>query len=147
LVVLGDIQTTVPNGAAADYKAKELLQIDAILINGSGATGALSADSVHLNAYFGDVTGNGVINGLDTLTANSVATGTASGFAAYRLVDPALVGDVAGDFSVDGGDVSALDAFVALLAPPQIPVPPTGLAVTSPHAADPSLRNRPRRHP
>ncbi len=55
-----------------------------------------------------------------------------------RELDPAIVGDVAGDLNVDAGNVSTLDAFVAQLHPAQIPVPP-GVKVTSPIAADPTL--------
>src|SRR5207302_10298529 len=119
-----------PNAGANNYNATQLLQPDAIVINGSSATPAVSAGGVHLNAYFGDVTGEGLINGSDTLASNSVATGAAAGFANYPLLDPALVGDVAGDFSVDGGDVSGVDAYVALLQPPQIPT--IGTPVTVP---------------
>src|SRR5205807_1223484 len=46
------------------------------------------------------------------------------------------------DHSVDGGDVSTIDSFVALLAPPQIPAPPSGLSYVSPNAADPTLSLR-----
>ena len=128
------IQGTVPNGAAGNYKAKELLKIDAIVINSGKVTGAVSASGVHINAYFGDVSGDGIIDGSDTLAANSVAAGAASGFGAFPLLDPAVVGDIAIDYSVDGGDVSAIDSFVALLAPAQIPVPPH-LTITANGAA------------
>src|SRR4029077_6843000 len=67
-IVLGDIVATVPNSAASNYKAKELLQLSTIVINNGAITGAVSADSVHVNAYFGDVTGNGTIDGLDVAT-------------------------------------------------------------------------------
>ena len=94
--------------------------------------------------------GDKVIDGLDKLAANAVATGAATGFSAYTLSDPVIVGDVAGDLSVDAGDVSTLDAFVAQLAPAQIPLPPTQLpagnpnfinknTLSSPNAADPIL--------
>src|SRR5437660_11368015 len=107
--------------------AKDFLQLLSIQINGGAVTGTVSANAIHVNAYLGDVTGNGKIDGSDTLAANSVATGAASGFIAYPQLDPVLVGDPAGDYSVDGGDVSAIDAYVALLAPPQIPMPPKNL--------------------
>src|SRR5207248_5771379 len=129
------------SSAANMYKAKELLNLSSILVNGAAFTG-VSANGVHINAYLGDVTGNGKIDGSDTLTANSVATGAASGFAAYQQLDPVLVGDPKVDNSVDGGDVSAIDSFVALLAPAQIPTPPSGLSYISPNAADPTLSLR-----
>jgi hypothetical protein len=132
-VVLGDIRATVPSAAAGSYKATQLLTIGAITINGNGASGAVSANGVHVNVYLGDVTGNGAIDGADTLVANSVATGAASGFGAYPRIDPVLAGDPKSDNSVDGLDVSTIDSFVALLAPKEIPAPPGGLSFVSPN--------------
>ncbi len=153
-LVLGDITAVVPSGPGAAalsmYQVKELLQLGNIVINGNANTGAVSANAVHVNAYFGDVNGDKVINGLDTLTANMVAQGHAAGFSAYSQVDPVIIGDVAGDNSIDAGDVTTIDSFVAMLHPLQIPMPPTQLLTTdpkyvnpgsihSPNAADPTL--------
>jgi N-acetylneuraminic acid mutarotase len=128
-VVLGDMIATVPNSAAANYKAKELLTLTSITVNGSAFTG-VAASAVHVNAYFGDVTGNGSIDALDVAFANSVAQGNATGFGAYPLLDPAIIGDVAGDISVDAGDVSTLAAYVSQLPTLKIPAIPTGLTIT-----------------
>jgi hypothetical protein len=137
-IVLGDIQANVPDSAAASYKAKELLQLSNIVINNGGVSGAVGTNAIHVNAYFGDVTGNGTIDGLDVATANTVARGTATGFAAYQLLDPAIVGDVANDISVDAGDVSDLAALTVHLPTPVIPAIPTGLTIM-PVGADPTL--------
>jgi hypothetical protein len=136
-VVLGDIVATVPNTAAANYKAKELLGLGGISINQGAATGVAAA-GVHVNAYFGDVTGNGSIDGLDVATAGTVAQGSATGFAAFGLLDPAIVGDVAQDFSVDAGDVSDIAAVTVHIPTPVVPTIPTGLTIT-PIGADPTL--------
>ncbi len=153
-LVLGDITAVVPSspGAAAlsMYQIKELLQLGNIAINGNANTGAVSANGVHVDAYFGDVNGDKVIDGLDTLTANMAAQGQAAGFSAYAQLDPVIIGDVAGDNSIDAGDVATIDSFVAMLHPLQIPLPPTQLPSTdanyvnpssihSPNAADPAL--------
>ncbi len=153
-IVLGDIAAVVPSTSGAValglYQAKELLQLGNIAINGNGNTGALGTFSVHVNAYFGDVNGDKVVDGIDKLTANAVATGAATGFGAFGLLDPAIVGDVAGDFSVDAGDVSTIDAYVAQLTPAQIPLAATQLLpgslsyvnpanIHSPNAVDPTL--------
>jgi N-acetylneuraminic acid mutarotase len=137
-VVLGDLVAAVPTSAAGSYKAKELLGLGAIVINNGGVTGAVAAAGVHVNAYLGDVTGNGTIDGLDVATALTVAQGASSGFAAYRLLDPAVVGDVANDFSVDAGSVSTLAGFVSRLPTPVIPALPTGLTI-APAGPDPTL--------
>jgi N-acetylneuraminic acid mutarotase len=136
-VVLGDIIATVPNTAAASYKAKELLTLTSITVNGNAFTG-VATSAIHANAYFGDVTGNGSIDALDVAFANNVAQGNATGFGAYTLLDPAIIGDVAGDISVDAGDVSTLAAYVSQLPTPRIPAIPTGLTIT-PTGPDPTL--------
>jgi autotransporter-associated beta strand protein len=138
VVVLGDITAIVPATAAGDYKAKELLQLSAITINHGAVPGAVSANGVHVNAYFGDVTGNGTIDALDVATASNVAQGKDTGLAAYPLLDPAIVGDVAADFSIDAGDSSTLAAFVSRLPSAQIPAIPSGLTIT-PGGPDPTL--------
>ena len=154
-LVFGDITAVVPSNAGAAalslYQVKELLQLGNIVINGNDASGgAVSANGVHVNAYFGDVNGDKVISGLDTLTANTVAQGQAAGFSAFSQLDPVIIGDVAGDYSVDAADVGTIDSFVAMLHPLQIPMPPTQLLPTdpnyvnpnsihSPNAADPTL--------
>ncbi len=155
-LVLGDISATVPSSAVNLYKTKSLLQIGNIVINQGAVAGAAAASTVLVNAYFGDVNGSAVVDGNDKLAANQVATGQATGFDAFRLMDPVIVGDVANDLSIDAGDVTALNLFELHLNPLQIPTPPTSLATTdpnylspnsfvSPNAADPtlSLANQP----
>ena len=83
-LVLGDLAAVVPSGSGAaalgQYQVKELLQLGNITINQGAVTGAVGANGVHVNAYFGDVNADKVIDGLDKLTANNVATGGATGF-------------------------------------------------------------------
>jgi N-acetylneuraminic acid mutarotase len=137
-VVLGDIQAVVPNSAASVYKAKEILQLGGITINQGAVTGAVAANGVHVNAYSGDVTGNGTVDVLDLATANNVSQGKAAGFAAYQFLDPAIIGDVANDFSIDAGDISTIAAFSVHLPAATMPPIPTGLTIT-PVGADPTL--------
>jgi hypothetical protein len=83
------------------------------------------------------VDADGAITGADETAANNVAMGNATGFAAFQLLNPVIVGDVAGDFSVDAGDVSTIDAFVSDLNPLQIPVPAVVGTFTYESAANP----------
>jgi N-acetylneuraminic acid mutarotase len=126
-IVLGDIRATVPNSAADKYKATELLQPGNVVINQGAVGGAVTAPGVHVNAYFGDVTGNGAIDGFDVATALNVAQGRDTGFGAYRLLDPAVVGDLALDNSVDAGAFSDLAAYTVHLAVPALPPIPKGM--------------------
>jgi fibronectin-binding autotransporter adhesin len=136
-VVLGDILANVPNSAANEYKGKEILGLSQIKVNNADFTGVW-ADGLHVNAYFGDVTGDGKITGLDVATAGAVAGGSSLGLSAFKLVDPAVVGDIAGDASIDATAVSDLAAFTSSLPTPQIPAIPSGLTIT-PGGPDPTL--------
>jgi hypothetical protein len=136
-VVLGDILANVPNSAANEYKGKEILGLSQIKVNGADFTGAW-ANGLHVNAYFGDVTGDGKISGLDLATAEAVANGGSLGLPAFKLVDPAVVGDIAGDGSIDATAVSDLASYTSNLPTPQIPAIPTGLTIT-PGGPDPTL--------
>ncbi len=120
------------------YQQKDLLQLGAITINTNASTGAVASNGIHVNTYLADVNGDKVIDGLDKLAANFIATATGSasvgiGFSAFTHMDPTIVGDPAGDFTVDAGDVTTIDSFVAQLNPPQIPPPPTQLLTTNPN--------------
>jgi hypothetical protein len=136
-VVLGDILANVPNSAANQYEAKELLHCGSITVNSAAFSGVV-ADGLHVNAYFGDVTGDGKISGLDVATAGTVASGSSSGLAAYKLVDPAVIGDIAGDASIDATAESDLASVTSNLPTPQLPSIPTGLTIT-PGGPDPTL--------
>ncbi len=120
------------------------------MINQGAVTGAVGGSGLHVNAYLGDVNGDTIVTALDTLTADMVAQGRATGFSAFGQLDPVIIGDVAGDISFDAGDVSSIDSFVVQLHPIQIPNPPTQLpannsdylnpnSIHSPNAADPTL--------
>ena len=129
-LVLGDVDATVPASANNLYQVKQLLQLGSIVINNGAITSAVSANGVDINAYIGDVSGDGKISGLDVLEANQVAIGAATGFDAYKLMDPVLLSDVTGDLCCDAGNVAALDLFVAQLHPPQDSSSPgTGLSL------------------
>ncbi len=136
-LVLGDLIAVVPNTAANLYETRELLQLSNVIINGTQGN-AVSAGGLHVNAYLGDVNGDGKVNGLDKLEVNQVAIGAATGFNAYAQVDPVVIGDVAGDISVDAGDVSTIDAYIVQLHPTQIP-PVPGFVVSSPQTPVPQL--------
>jgi hypothetical protein len=128
-VVLGDILANVPNSAVNEYKGKEILALSDIKVNGADFTG-VTADGLHMNTYFGDVTGDGKISGLDVATAEAVAGGGSLGLPAFKLVDPAVVGDIAGDASIDATAVSDLASFTSSLPTPQIPAIPSSLTIT-----------------
>ncbi len=138
-VVLGDISAVVPDSAKNQYQVKELLHLGNIAVAPNPGATPVGADGIHVNAYLGDVNANHNIEGLDKLAIDKVAQGRASGFSAYSLLDPVIVGDPASDLQVDAGDVSLIDAFIVKLHPTQLPAPPGLAGITSPNAPDPTL--------
>src|SRR5207302_9263309 len=110
----------------------------AITVSG-GPLAGVWPDALHVTAYFGEVPGNGTITGLDVATAALVAAGNPAssvGLPAFPLVDPAIVGDIAGDASIDATAVSDLAAFTSNLRPP--PMPSNFVAITA-NGPDPTV--------
>jgi hypothetical protein len=138
-VILGDILATVPNSAAAIYKTKELLTLSGITVTGSATVQA--ANGIHVDAYLGDVhvTALPAIDASDALDAQKVASGAASGFSAYTLLDPAIIGNVGQNISVDAAAVTNLFSKAAHLAVPRIPSLPSAVISVSVNGADPTL--------
>ncbi len=123
-VVLGDVVAVVPDAANNLYQATERLVLGNIVINGGDVGGAVAVSGLHVNAYLGDVNADRKITGLDHLIVDNVAQGRASGFSQFPALDPAIIGDPAGDNSVDAGDVSLLDAYIVQLHPSANPGAP-----------------------
>jgi hypothetical protein len=136
-VTLGQIVAQVPDSAAASYKAKELLHLSDILLNGNITT-AVSDDGVHVAAYPGDVSGDGTLSPLDASLTARVATIFDTGFAAYRLADPAIVGDLNNNSFTDSSDVTLINRTLAGITVAQLPPLPTGLTIV-PTGPDPTL--------
>ncbi|HYV39671.1 MAG TPA: cohesin domain-containing protein, partial [Gemmataceae bacterium] len=136
-VTLGQIVAQVPDSAATSYKAKELLHLSNIILNGSTTT-AINDDGVHVSAYPGDVSGDGSLSPLDAALTSRVATIFDSGFAAYRLADPAIVGDLNGNSFTDSSDVTLINRTLAGITVGQLPPIPTGLTIV-PTGPDPTL--------
>jgi N-acetylneuraminic acid mutarotase len=95
---IGFIEATVPASTAASptpYRAKDLLHLSNVLLNG-GTIPVTTSDALHLVAYVGDADGNGGYSSNDAVLLTRVGLQSDSGFAAYPLVDPVIVGDTDG---------------------------------------------------
>jgi uncharacterized repeat protein (TIGR03803 family) len=95
---VGYLIANVAGGSAASptpYKAKDLLHLSGASLNG-GTLAIATSDALHLVAYVGDADGNGSYNSHDAVLITRTALQTDSGFAAYPLVDPAIVADTDG---------------------------------------------------
>jgi hypothetical protein len=140
---LGGLTATVPNSTASAYKSKALLHFSGITFNG-GAKSVVGDDAVQVVGYFGDTTGDGSLSAGDasliarvasTLDGNST---TLPGFSAFQLADPAIVGDISGNGSVDSADVTLLNSTVSGTPHTQVPTIPVGLTIV-PTGPDPVL--------
>ena len=122
-VLLGGLMATVPSGAY--YKSKDLLSFSSVsLIAGTSSVAAIGAYALHLVAFPGDAAGAGIIASSDALDMEQVLAGASAGFAAYPLVNPNIIGDLAGQGSLNGFAVSLLTGSINLVVTPQMPVYP-----------------------
>ncbi len=90
---------------AAVYKSKALLHLSNISLNGGNSTVA-NDDGIQVDAYLGDVLGDGTYSPLDASLIARVATDFDSGFAAFPFVDPAIVGNISADGFVNSTDAA-----------------------------------------
>jgi hypothetical protein len=105
----------------------------------SGSVAAIGADALDLVVFPGDTTGHdGYISSADRLNMSRVVAGADTGFAAYPLTDPDLIGDLLGDGAVDGPAGALLGRYVNGVTSPQMPVYP-GHPVNMPSVAGPTV--------
>src|SRR5581483_6577085 len=104
-LILGDILAQVPDSAAGAYKAKDLLQLGNIVLNQDPNILALGDAAIHVNAYLGDTTGNGIITGGDVNLITRIPGALDSGFVAYPTVDPVILADLNNDGLVNATDI------------------------------------------
>ena len=102
------------------FKSKALLHFVGESING-GALMAAGVDGYQVVAYQGDTDGNGSFSGNDQTLLNLVAGGTSPGFAAYRQVDPILIGGLSSGTAISATDSGLLASYLNGVAIPQVP--------------------------
>ena len=90
----------------------------------SGAITAVGKDGIHVNAYLGDVTGIGTLSAARCVADFAGECLLDSGFAAYPLLDPSIIGDVSGSGNLTGADVTLMNRCWPASATRQIPADP-----------------------
>ena len=135
-----EITTTAPLGAgtlelvrlqagvqtAAPYGAAEVLDLTDISING-GAIAARGDDGVHVVAYLGDVDGNRAYTLQDVTRLQRLITKADSGFGAFPLIDPLLLGDVNASGTLTSLDAARLQQQAGGTSRPEFPpIPASG---------------------
>jgi hypothetical protein len=137
-VTIGELVATIPNTAGQQiYKAKEVLAISGA--SGDGTLPLVGASGIQLVAYPADASGDGAYAGNDGSLIGSVAGGQDTGFAAYPLVDPVIVADVAGEGLVTANGASQVAQVAVLRTVPNITPVPVGAQVLPSTAPDPLL--------
>jgi hypothetical protein len=125
-IVIGVLTATVPGGTLANptlYKAKDLLDLSGVTINGS-ASNVATADGLHLVAYVGDADGNGLYSSKDSVLITRVALQTDAGFTAYPLVDPVIVADTDGSGFIPADAALQINEAGVGVATANLPNPP-----------------------
>jgi hypothetical protein len=131
---VGFITATVPNGSPGSpiYKAKDLLHLSSPSIN-SGGYAVTTSDGLHEVAFVGDADGNGSYSSADAVLLTRVALQTDSGFTAYPLVDPVIVGDTDGSGFIPADAPLQVNEAGVGFATANLPSPPTPAgAITTP---------------
>jgi hypothetical protein len=129
----------VPDATIADrYGAKQVLDLRDVQVNG-GAVPARDDDGIHVAAYLGDTSGNAVYTSYDAEHVQRVLGRIDTGFGAYPLADPTIVGNAAGNGQLTIVDVRLINQKVLELAQTAIPPTPGYPAITY-VGADPLVR-------
>jgi uncharacterized delta-60 repeat protein len=132
-----ELTATVPTGST--YGQGEVLQIENLRVN-EGNIGGTADEAVMKDAFLGDVTGNRGYSATDASYISNVVATNATGFDAFPLIDPVIIGDATND-----GTLSGLDASVLLEASignsvSQLPAIPAGNTTTLPQSGlDPTV--------
>lgn len=124
----------VPNDAP--YTSSQLLSWGQIQLNG-GAIGGTGDSAVHCVAYFGDSSGNGGYSALDASFIARVAVGLDTGFDAFELTDPRIIGDLNHDGSFTPSDALGTLRQSVGIAQPTIPPLPGVMTPLTPGGVDP----------
>ncbi|HQU41818.1 MAG TPA: hypothetical protein PK867_03355, partial [Pirellulales bacterium] len=150
---LVDLTADVPTSAANQYRATQILAVRNVSIN-SNAIAALDGDALQVVAYLGDARGqlgntDLFYKGGDALLVARAAVHLDSGFAAYPLIDPLIVGHTrtgAESFLGGGDSLQIARAAVGLsssLPPLPNPLPTTMIATAAAIPTSGSSSTRP----
>ncbi len=107
---------------SAPYGAKHVLNLSGVMVN---AAAARDDDGLHVVAYVGDTSGNADYSTLDVTRLQRVLLRLDSGFGAWPLVDPTVIGNAAGNGTLSSLDTRLLSQKlngIAQIAIPEIPV-------------------------
>ncbi|RDE49091.1 MAG: tandem-95 repeat protein, partial [Candidatus Accumulibacter meliphilus] len=126
-VTLLDLVASVPT--TAPYGAAQILDIDAVSVNGQALNGA-DDDALQVVGYLGDGDANGRVDRRDVMLIQRNAANADSGFAAWSVVDPRLLADVDLDGRITGRDIVRIGQEMNRYDSALIPNLPTTVPLT-----------------
>ncbi len=130
------LMASVP--ASAPYGAKQVLHFSEVALNG-GAMAVKLDDGLHIAAYVGDTSGNAKYSTLDVQRMQRILVRLDTGFGAYPLVDPNVIGDASPGGGVNSLDIRMLMQKMMGMSRPEVPEIPTGIGPLAFSGADPLL--------
>ncbi len=140
-ITLGHFSAAVPD--AAPYGAKQILDITNLAVLDAGVPpGPLPSrdqDGLHVAAFFGDANGSRAYNAPDATLLQRVLVPSIDGFPAYRLVDPAVIGDIDRNDVLQTNDTASVQRQIVQIGVPGIPDLPSGLPTPTATGPDPRV--------
>ena len=127
---LVNLRASIPTtDFSLNYGRQQLLDVHDVIVRDADENPipAIVDDAVHLAAYFGDVSGNGRVNGSDAAQVARIAALLETSFGSALLTDPSIIGDISGNGRINAADASLVAQFAALIAVPEIPPIPAGV--------------------
>jgi len=118
---------------SAEYGEMRLLEIGQLSVN-SGSIAAIGDRAVQCIALPGDTTGNGAYSGLDAQRISRVMVMLQSGFDAFPMTEPLIIGDASGDNRLNSFDASTVAQAAVNLPVPQVPALPAPEPLAPPAA-------------
>ncbi len=127
-LTLGNFIASVPT--SAPYGAKQVLEVTSVTVFDNSLVNEIPAvgdDAIHVAAYFGDISGNRLIQSNDAAIAARIANQTFSGSIAFQTADPTIIADISGNSTIQANDAALIARRASGLDVPQIPAIPLGL--------------------
>jgi hypothetical protein len=140
-LIAGSFTARVPD--AAPYGGAHGLDIAALQVYDTGDVAtelpARDDDAIHVAAFIGDASGDGSYNSPDATLTRRIIGQINTGFAAYPLADPVLIADIMLNGIIQSNDTTAIRRAIGLMAVPNIPPLPEGLAMPVAAGAEPEV--------
>ncbi len=138
---MGDLTAAVPNDAP--YGSKEILSISNLTVFDDSPIPqplpSVADNAIHVAAYFGDTSGDQSYDSPDVTLEQRLIGLKNTGFSAYRLIDPVLLGDITLNGQIQANDTTSIQRVIGLVNVPTVPPLPVGLSPPPSGGPDPEV--------